>query len=53
MSRYSNDLRLKVIAFFKQTNSNKKPIHSKSETCKTFGISRPYLTCHIVKASKI
>jgi|688.fasta_scaffold343839_2 hypothetical protein len=43
MSRYSNDLRLKVITFFKQTDSNKKPIHSKSKTCKTFGISRPTL----------
>jgi len=43
MSRYSNDLRLKVITFFKQTNSDKKPIHSKFEICKTFGISRPTL----------
>jgi transposase-like protein len=43
MSRYSNDLRLKVITFFKQNNSNKKPTYSKSEVCKTFGISRPTL----------
>jgi len=43
MSRYSSDLRSKVITFFKQTASNKKPIHSKSEICKTFGISRPTL----------
>ena len=40
MSGYGNDLRLKVINFFKQTNSDKKLIHSKSETCETFGISR-------------
>ena len=43
MSRYSNDLRLKVINFFKQTNLDKEFIHSKLETCETFGISRPTL----------
>lgn len=43
MSRYSNDLRLKVVNFFKQTNSNKELIHSKLETCETFQISRPTL----------
>jgi transposase-like protein len=43
MSRYSNDLRLRVINFFKQVNSDGKPISSKSETCETFGISRPTL----------
>jgi transposase len=43
VSRYSNDLRLKVTKFFKQTDSDGTPIHSKSETCKTFDISRPTL----------
>ena len=43
MSHYSNDLRLKVITFFKQNSSNKTPISSKLEICKIFGISRPTL----------
>lgn len=52
MSRYSNDLRLKVITFFKQNSSNKKPISSKFETCKIFGISRPTLNFWLKIAEK-
>lgn len=43
MSRYSNDLRSKVVNFHKATKLGKRSKTSKTSTCNTFGISRPTL----------